>query len=82
MSLLLLSIYLTLACYKGTFTKEIALTAHQRMQAAGAQLLNIFAVACELARDWRTDLEGLAAYFSEFIPIYSALISSYTAFKK
>jgi hypothetical protein len=64
----------------GTFTPEIARTAHLRMATAGAQLLNLFAVACELARDWRTDLEGLAAYFSEYIPLYKTLITSWSAF--
>ena len=29
------------------------------MTAAGAQMMNWFAVACELHRDWRNDIEGL-----------------------
>jgi len=65
----------------GTFTPEIARTAHIRLAAAGVQLENFFAVACELARDWRVDLEGLGAYFAEFIPIYKTLIVSYNTFK-
>jgi hypothetical protein len=31
-----------------------------RMQSAGAELVNWFAVACELHRDWRNDIEGWA----------------------
>jgi len=64
----------------GTFTKEIRDASHIRMAAAGVQLVNFFAVACELARDWRTDLTGLADYFSEFIPGYKNIITSYDAF--
>lgn len=30
------------------------------MEAAGAQLMTWFGVACELHRDWRNDIEGLA----------------------
>eukprot|EP00026_Physarum_polycephalum_P014705 Phypoly_transcript_15252.p1 GENE.Phypoly_transcript_15252~~Phypoly_transcript_15252.p1 ORF type:complete len:228 (+),score=44.43 Phypoly_transcript_15252:210-893(+) len=64
----------------GTFTPQIAADAHARIATSGAQLLNLFAVACELARDWRTDLTGLANYFSQTIPIYGALISSFNSF--
>lgn len=31
------------------------------MQGAGVQLVNWFAVACELHRDWRNDIEGLGS---------------------
>jgi hypothetical protein len=33
--------------------------------------------ACELHRDWRNDIEGLGALFSEYIPNYRNLITSY-----
>jgi len=64
----------------GTFSADIARTSHLRMANAGAQLLNLFAVVCELARDWRTDLEGLAKYFAEYFPLYKNLIVSWSAF--
>ena len=51
------------------------------MSAAGAQLMTWFAVACELHRDWRNDIEGLGALFSSHIPDYRNLITSYTAVK-
>jgi len=35
--------------------------AWDRMSAAGAQLMTWFGLACELHRDWRNDIEGLAA---------------------
>ncbi len=35
------------------------------MEAAGAQLMTWFGVACELHRDWRNDIEGLGTLFSK-----------------
>jgi|GEM_PF-1789735 len=40
-----------------------------------------FAVACELHRDWRNDVEGLAALFSSHIPDYRNPINSHASFK-
>jgi hypothetical protein len=47
------------------------------MQAAGAQLINLFGMACELHRDWRNDIEGLGTLFSNYIPNYRNLMTSY-----
>ncbi len=63
----------------GTFNEIARLSAWQRMSAAGAQLLNWFAVACELHRDWRNDVEGLATLLSNHIPDYRNLMTSYDA---
>jgi hypothetical protein len=49
------------------------------MSAAGAHLMTWFAVACELHRDWRNDVEGLGTLFSNHIPDYRNLITAYTA---
>jgi hypothetical protein len=49
------------------------------MSAAGAHLMTRFAVACELHRDWRNDVEGLGTLFSNHIPDYRNLITAYTA---
>lgn len=65
----------------GTFNHVTRHSAWARMSAAGAQLMTWFAVACELHRDWRNDIEGLGALFSSHIPDYSNLITSYTAIK-
>ena len=54
-------------------------SAWDRMSAAGAQLMTWFAVACELHRDWRNDVEGLGTLFSNHIPDYRNLITAYTA---
>src|SRR5215218_7897490 len=44
----------------GTFNKSVRDAALMRMQQAGAVMTTWFAVACELQRDWRRDMEGLA----------------------
>lgn len=65
----------------GTFNELTRHAAWQRMAAAGAQLMTWFAVACELHRDWRNDIEGFGALFSGHIPDYRNLINSYTTVK-
>ena len=66
----------------GTFNEISRDSAWQRMTLAGAQLLNWFAVACELHRDWRNDVEGLGTLFTNHIPDYRNLMTSYSALKK
>lgn len=63
----------------GTFNEITRNAAWDRMSQAGAQLMTWFAVACELHRDWRNDVEGLAALFSNHIPDYRNLIHSHNA---
>lgn len=65
----------------GTFNKTTRDASWARMQAAGAQLMTWFAVACELHRDWRNDVAGLAALFSKHLPSYANLITSHDARK-
>jgi len=62
----------------GTFNAMTRDAAWDRMSAAGAQLLTWFGAACELHRDWRNDIEGLGALFSNHIPDYRNLITSYS----
>ena len=61
----------------GTFNELTRQSAWSRMEAAGAQLMTWFAVACELHRDWRNDIEGLGTLFSNHIPDYRNLMTSY-----
>ncbi|WP_409525560.1 isochorismate family cysteine hydrolase YcaC [Nitrincola sp. MINF-07-Sa-05] len=61
----------------GTFNELTRDAAWDRMSAAGAQLMTWFGAACELHRDWRNDVEGLGALFSNHIPDYRNLITSY-----
>lgn len=63
----------------GTFNSTVQQAAWARMSAAGAQLINWFAVACELHRDWRNDLEGLGNLLSNHLPNYRNLMTSYFA---
>lgn len=65
----------------GTFNEVTREAAWNRMAAAGAQLMSWFAVACELHRDWRNDIEGLGTLFSNHIPDYRNLFTAYTAIK-
>ncbi|AZG09423.1 hydrolase [Pigmentiphaga sp. H8] len=61
----------------GTFNPLTRDAAWDRMSRAGVQLMTWFGAACELHRDWRNDVEGLAALFSNHIPDYRNLITSY-----
>ncbi|MBD9482561.1 hydrolase [Pseudomonas sp. PDM14] len=63
----------------GTFNEITRESAWNRMSQAGAQLMNWFGVACELHRDWRNDVEGLAKICSDHIPDYRNLMTSYNA---
>ncbi|MEM1279415.1 MAG: isochorismate family cysteine hydrolase YcaC, partial [Cyanobacteria bacterium P01_H01_bin.152] len=63
----------------GTFDETVRAAAWERMSTAGVQLLNWFAVACELHRDWRNDIEGLGSMLSNHIPLYRGLMTSYFA---
>ena len=63
----------------GTFNPVTRDAAWDRMSQAGAQLMSWFGVACELHRDWRNDIEGLGKLFSNHLPDYRNLITSYTA---
>lgn len=66
----------------GTFNETVQQAAWARMSVAGAQMMNWFAVACELHRDWRNDIEGLGNLLSERIPNYRNLMNSYAALTK
>lgn len=66
----------------GTFNKTTRDASWARMQAAGAQLMTWFALACELHRDWRNDVAGLGALFAKHLPSYANLITSYEAARK
>jgi nicotinamidase-related amidase len=65
----------------GTFNEVTRHSAWNRMAEAGAQLMTWFGLACELHRDWRRDIEGLGALFSNHIPDYRNLMTSYSTLK-
>ena len=60
----------------GTFNEAVRHAAWDRMSANGIQLVNWFTVACELQRDWRNDMEGLANILHQYMPAYGNLIDS------
>ncbi len=62
----------------GTFNALTRDSALDRMSSAGAQLMTWFGMACELHRDWRNDVEGLGALFSNHIPDYRNLMNSFS----
>lgn len=62
----------------GTFNALTRDAAWNRMSQAGAQLMTWFGAAGELHRDWRNDIEGLGQLFSNHIPDYLNLMTSYT----
>lgn len=63
----------------GTFNEITRHASWDRMAQAGAQLMSWFAIACELHRDWRNDIEGLGKLFANHIPDYNNLMVSYTS---
>jgi len=63
----------------GTFNKSVRDAALMRMSQAGAIMTSWFAVACELQRDWRNNMEGLATLLAKHLPAYKNLISSFRA---
>ncbi|WP_048307482.1 isochorismate family cysteine hydrolase YcaC [Halomonas sp. PR-M31] len=63
----------------GTFNTAVRDAAWNRMSQAGVQLMNWFAVGCELHRDWRNDIDGFGAILVNHLPAYANLIQSRTA---
>ena len=61
----------------GTFNAAVRDASWARMTANGVQLVNWFSVACELQRDWRNDMEGLAGLLARYMPAYGNLITSH-----
>jgi nicotinamidase-related amidase len=61
----------------GTFDPITRQAAWERMSRAGAQMMTWFGIACELHRDWRNDVEGLATLFANHIPDYGNLMTGF-----
>jgi nicotinamidase-related amidase len=66
----------------GTFDAASRHAAWLRMSAAGVQLVNWFAAASELHRDWRNDVAGFGKLLVDHTPIYKGLMTSYTRGKR
>ncbi|KAI0078023.1 Isochorismatase hydrolase [Panus rudis PR-1116 ss-1] len=65
----------------GTFDPRTSEDARDRMRAAGAQVLSLFAVACELMRDWRATpgTPELLPFFDKYLPEYGMLARAHDA---
>ncbi|PTB34800.1 uncharacterized protein TrAFT101_010769 [Trichoderma asperellum] len=66
----------------GTFAEHTREAAHKRMAQQGVQLLNWVAVAAELHRDWRRDIEGFGSIWGDHVPGYWCLMQSYNTAKQ
>ncbi|EEP78702.1 protein ycaC [Uncinocarpus reesii 1704] len=63
------------------FVNAIKKTAHKRLSQHGVQLLNWVAIAAELHRDWRNDIEGFGKIWTDHVPGYWCLAQSYEVAK-
>ncbi|KIP07882.1 hypothetical protein PHLGIDRAFT_117749 [Phlebiopsis gigantea 11061_1 CR5-6] len=65
----------------GTFDTKTAQDANDRMRAAGVHVLSMFAVACELMRDWRATpgAPEMMPYFDRYLPQYGFLARAHDA---
>ncbi|KAI0030861.1 ycaC protein [Vararia minispora EC-137] len=65
----------------GTFDQRTAIAAEDRMRAAGVQVLSLFAVACELMRDWRNTpgTNEMMPFFDKYLPEYGFLARAHDA---
>ena len=63
----------------GTFNKSVRDATLMRLAHAGAVMTNWFAVACELQRDWRHNMEGLGTLLANHLPAYKNLMTSFAA---
>ncbi|TFK26025.1 ycaC protein [Coprinopsis marcescibilis] len=65
----------------GTFNQRTADDANSRMRDAGVQILSLFAVACELMRDWRNTpgTPEMIPFFDRFLPSYGWLARAHAA---
>jgi nicotinamidase-related amidase len=66
----------------GTFNEVSRYAAWERMAHAGAQLMSWFAVASELQRDWRNDVQGFGKLLVQYTPSYGHIMASYTSQQK
>ncbi|KAK7682010.1 hypothetical protein QCA50_014974 [Cerrena zonata] len=65
----------------GTFDAKTASEANDRMRAAGVQVLSLFAISCELMRDWRNTpgTPEMLPFFDKYLPEYGFLARAHDA---
>lgn len=63
----------------GILAEHTREAAHKRMAAHGVQLLNWFAVAGELQRDWRRDVEGFGNVMASHVASFRYVMQVHDA---
>lgn len=65
----------------GTFDAQTAADANDRMRDAGVQILSLFAISCELMRDWRNvpGAKEMLPFFDKYLPEYGMLARAHDA---
>ncbi|KAL6162863.1 hypothetical protein ACJQWK_10467 [Exserohilum turcicum] len=65
----------------GTYTELVRDTANSRMQQAGVQLVSLFAIVCDLMRDWRNTpgAKEVLPFLDKYLPVYGMLARHHAA---
>ncbi|KAF9022766.1 Isochorismatase hydrolase [Hymenopellis radicata] len=65
----------------GTLSAKIAADSNDRMRAAGVQVMSMFAIACDLMRDWRNTPGAmeLLPFYDQYMTAYGYLARSHAA---
>ncbi|KAF2844966.1 isochorismatase hydrolase-like protein [Plenodomus tracheiphilus IPT5] len=65
----------------GTYSELVRDTANLRMQQAGVQLVSLFAIVCDLMRDWRATpgAKEVLPYLDKYLPVYGMLARHHAA---
>ncbi|KAI8938737.1 hypothetical protein NX059_004604 [Plenodomus lindquistii] len=65
----------------GTTTELVRDTANSRMQEAGVQLVSLFAIVCDLMRDWRATpgAKEVLPFLDKYMPVYGMLARHHAA---
>lgn len=65
----------------GTYSELVRDTANSRMQQAGVQLVSLFAIVCDLMRDWRATpgAKEVLPFLDKYMPVYGMLARHHAA---
>ncbi|KAJ4357399.1 uncharacterized protein N0V89_001974 [Didymosphaeria variabile] len=65
----------------GTYSQLVRDTANSRMQQAGVQLVSMFAIVCDLMRDWRNvpGAKEVLPYLDKYLPVYGYIARGHAA---
>lgn len=65
----------------GTYSELVRDTANSRMEKAGVQLVSMFAIVCDLMRDWRATpgAKEVLPFLDKYLPVYGMLARHHAA---